>query len=101
MTAVITEGTENFSRERCSCITSLQPAEGKISASSQRPSRGADPTGAQAVSILEHSHKTQHAVDKHSEQADEQDTADGLLPVRHGRVCPVKRSRTARGPSQG
>ena len=93
MTAVITEGTEDSSRDRCGCITSLQPAEGKISASSQRPSRarparGADPTGAQAVSILEHSHKTQHAIDKHSEQADEQDTANGLLPVRYGRNVP-------------
>ena len=30
MTAVITEGAEDSSRDRCGCITSLQPAEGRF-----------------------------------------------------------------------
>ena len=93
MTAVITERTEVSSRDRCGCITSLQPAEGRFQRRRKgHPERGqpggADPTGAQAVSVLEHSHKTQHAIDKRSEQADEQDTANGLLPDRHGRNVP-------------
>jgi hypothetical protein len=93
MTAVITERTEDSSRECCGGITFLQPAEGRFQRRrNSHPERGqpggADPTGAQAVSILEPSHKTQHTVGTHSEQADELDTADGLLPFRNGRDVP-------------
>lgn len=90
MTAVIIERTEDSFHECFGCIPSLPPAEGTFQRRCKDHPERVDPTGAKAVSILEPSHKPQYAADKHFEQADEQDTADGLLPFRNGRDVPCQ-----------